>query len=193
MNCPECEYWFSCLSPLTAARRRLAEMIPSALRPIPLSSPQFPVKTTVYYSLILYVPDHLLQSIQAGQRLFILLLLNVALSPPLHIDNWPWHCRRPLLVVPFPFAAMNTNFWTTCHTCQHKGNFILRLSHWAEASKCWVTLKELHCIFPCSSHIRKNSKRLNSNSNCWHSFDIDLLSLDNKADTFIAVIASVVR
>ncbi len=114
--------------------------------------PSVPYKDKLYCSPFLYVPGHLLQSIQAGQRPLILLLLNVTLSPPPHINNWPWHCRTPLLVVLFSFAAMNINLWTTCHSCQHKGKFILPLFHWAEASLILGDIQKLHYIFPCSAH-----------------------------------------
>lgn len=58
-----------------------------------------PPSTPVYCSLFLYVPGHLLRMIKAGQRPSILSLLNVTLSPPLHINHRP---PAPVWVVSFP-------------------------------------------------------------------------------------------
>lgn len=81
---------------------------------------------------------------------------------PLHCTSItrPWHCRTPLLVVPFPFAAMNINFWMTCHSCQHKGEF-----HSATALS-YGDIKKLHCIFPCSSHVKKMQKKQKAHLKC---------------------------
>lgn len=153
--------------------------------------PSVPYKEQLYCSLLLYVPGHLLQSIQAGQRPLILTLLNVTLSPPLHINNWRWHCRTPLLVVPLPFAAMNIHFGTTCHSCQDKSNFILVLFHWDEASKRWVISKSCSVYFPVALALKK--KRENKKAYLKRTLLGQLWLWSTFQQTkFIAVIARVV-
>lgn len=99
VNCPEWKYWFSCLSLLAVARWTVAEMTPLALGPFSLISTKFPMKTSYTAAWFYTCQGICWKSIQAGQRPFILAPLNVNFFPTLHINNWPWHCRTPILVV----------------------------------------------------------------------------------------------
>lgn len=60
-----------------------------------------------------------------------------------------------------------------------------------------MTLKSCTVYFPVALTLKKmregKKKKLTSDAHCWHSFDFDLLSPDNTADKFIAVIASAER
>lgn len=104
---------FLFVSPDCSKVKAGAEITPWAAWPIPLPGFSSASESILLLQELLVHPQ---RRIQAQHRPLIPTLLNVTLSSPLHINNWRRHSRTPLLVIPFPFAAMNINFSQACQS-----------------------------------------------------------------------------